>query len=288
MRAMGTAGQGSRGKWLGGMAWVFFTVIFSAVALGAQPSWDGVKPVLPQPALKVGEGLAVTLGDGEVRLYGEAQREAPMGGLAKLVWMRLEGAQWSTTNVQFRCQGASTSTVCRIGGGHGRVGVGRALQEDCDLAFLAWIQATQAQWKKDYGDDAGRVRLEEAFAPFLGRRLPPGEGLSPLTPAWVGDGDLLRTSPDAFLRWLMEPDKAEVITFGRRFLSGFWGEVKDLVGKEGWWFMTATAPVPGVPSVTSAWVAGGRGPMLVVFHLPRGKGKPEGLARLREILGLKS
>jgi hypothetical protein len=210
-----------------------------------------------------------------------------MGGLAKLVWMRLEGARWSTMNVHFRCQGSPTSTVCRVGAGHGRVGVSQALQADCDLAFLAWIKTTQGEWKKDYGDDAGRVRLEEAFAPFLGRRLPPGDGLPPLPPAWVGDGDLLRTSPEAFLGWLMEPDKAEVITFGRRFLAGFWGEVKDLAGKEGWWFMTGTAPVSGDPLGTSAWVAGGRGPVLVVLHLPRGKGKPDGLARAREILGLK-
>lgn len=270
-----------------GRARVLLTVFFAALWLVAQPSEAGLKLVLPQPVLKAGEGLALTLGDGKVQLYGEARTEAPMGGLAKLAWMRLEGSDWSTTNVHFRCQGSVASAVCGKGVGHGRVNLGGALQEDCDLAFLAWIAASQARWVQDYGEGGGRLRMEEVFRPFLGRRLPPGEGLPPLTPAWVGHGDLLRTSPEAFLRWLMEPDKTEVITFGKRYLAGFWVEVKDLFGKEGWWFKTGTAPVPGDPSATSAWVAGGRGAALVVLHLPRGKGKPEGLARMREILGLK-
>jgi hypothetical protein len=129
--------------------------------------------------------------------------------------------------------------------------------------------------------------MEEVFLPFLGRRLPPGDNLPPLTAAWVGDGDLLRTSPEAFLRWLMEPEQTEVVNFGKRFLAGNWVEVKELFGKEGWWFKTGTAPVPGEPSATSAWVAGGNGSTLVVLHLPRGKGKQEGLTRVREILRLK-
>ena len=62
--------------------------------------------------------------------------------------------------------------------------------------------------------------------------------------------------------------------------------MKDLIGKEGWWFKTGTAPIPGEPTATSAWVAGGRGEAIVVLHLPRGTA-PEGLARIREILGSK-
>lgn len=243
-------------------------------------------PGLPVPVLRPGEGFAVTPGDGSVRTYGEAGREAPMGSLAKLVWMRLEGAEWSTRGVQFRCRGTGGGFACWKREGHGRVDLAKALSGSCNLAFLAWITDSRARWLQDYGADAARARLEEVFGPFLGARLPPGEGLPPLTAAWVGDGDLLRTSPEAFLRWLMEPDKGEVVTFGKRYLAGFWVEFRDLFGREGWWFKTGTAPVPGDPSATSAWVAGGRGSALVVLHLPRGRGKQEGLIRMREILGL--
>jgi hypothetical protein len=256
-----------------------------ALVLGAlvpQPS----PLAMPTPVLKAGEGFAVTLGDGEVHVYGEATKEAPMGSLAKLVWMRLEGAEWASRSVQFRCKGVAGPFTCWNREGHGRVDLGKALQESCNLAFLAWIAEVQVRWKADYGEAAARVRMEDVFLPFLGRRLPPGEGLPPLTSAWVGDGELLRTSPEAFLRWLMEPEQAQVVTFGKRFLAGNWVEVKDLLGKEGWWFKTGTGPVPGEPA-TSAWVAGGRGPVIVVLHLPRGRGKQEGMARIREILGLK-
>ncbi|BDU69674.1 hypothetical protein GETHOR_17750 [Geothrix oryzae] len=245
-------------------------------------------PDIPKsPALQPGEGFAITLGDGEVRVYGEAGREAPMGSLAKLVWMRLEGSDWASQGVRYKCTGAAGSFHCWNREGHGRVDLGTALKESCNLAFLAWIGDAQMHWRQDYGEAAARVRMEEVFAPFLGRRLPPGDLLPPLTPAWVGDGDLLRTSPEAFLRWLMEPDKAEVVTFGKRFLAGYWVEFNALFGKEQWWFKTGTAPVPGDPTATSAWVAGGKGSAIVVLHLPRGRGKQEGLVRIREILGLK-
>ena len=258
-----------------------------AMVLAAQPPRTGAEPAFPQPVLKAGEGLALTLDGGEVRTYGEARREAPMGGLAKLVWMRLEGAEWSSGGVQYRCKGADGPFVCQEPGGHGRLDLGRALQADCDLAFLVWIHASGRRWVEDYGEDAARLRLEDAFRPFLGRRLPPGNSLPSLSAAWVGNGDLLRTSPEAFLRWLLEPENAEVVTFGKRYLAGYWAEFRDLFGQEGWWFKTGTAPVPGDPAATSAWALAGRGQALVVLHLPRGRGKPEGVTRLREILGLK-
>ncbi|WP_306591839.1 hypothetical protein [Geothrix sp. 21YS21S-4] len=253
-----------------------FLLSFGAVA-------QTVAPPVPAPTLKAGEGLAIALGEDEVRTYGAARTEAPMGDLAKLVWMKLEGADWSARGVRFRCGGAP---ACREPKGHGRVDLAGALQRDCDAAFLAWIGESSTQNTELYGPEGARLRVDEAFGPFLGRRLPPGDRLPALTAAWVGRGDLLRTSPEAFLRWLMEPDRTEVVTFGRRYLAGFWVEVKDLLGKEGWWFKTATAPIPGDPSRTSAWVAGGRGPILVVLHVPEGRGEREGMARIREILGL--
>ena len=242
---------------------------------------------LPALALKPGEGLALAFEGGEPRSFGEARAVTPMGGLAKLVWLRMEGASWSSGGVKFRCAGAAGSLACGGAPGHGTVTLAKALQEDCDLAFLAWISGAQGHWLQDYGPEVARYRLQEVFEPFLGRRLPAGQGLPVFTASWVGDGDLLRTSPEAFLRWLLQPENAEVATFGRRLLAGYWVEVNVLLGRENWWFKAALAQVPGAPSVTSAWVAGGRGSTLVVFRAPRGTSQPAALARLRELLGLK-
>jgi len=258
-------------------------VLLSAIGLLAQPSSALPQAMLPAPILKPGEGLAIAF-DTEVRTYGAARAEAPIGGLAKLLWLRLEGSEWAAQGVIFRCTGSSS---CGLPKGHGRLSLGRALQVDCNPAFLAWIAESRSRWEKDYGEAIARIRLEEVFAPFLGRRLPPGEGLPAFTASWVGDGDLLRASPLTLLSWLLEPDKPEVISFGKRHLAGFWMEVKELFGKEDWWCKTATAMVPGDPSATSAWAVGGRGPVVLVFHMPRGKGQPEAQARFREILGLK-
>ena len=255
----------------------------AALVLGAQPAPAEMRA----PALRPGEGFAISLAGGEVRAYGEARKEAPMGSLAKLVWLRLEGTEWSSRNVQFKCTGKAGPFVCWNHEGHGRLDLGKALRESCNLAFLVWIAGAQDEWRAEYGEDAARARMEDVFGPFLGRRLPHGEGLPPLTAAWVGAGDLLRTSPEAFLRWLMEPEQSGVVNFGKRFLAGSWAELKDLAGKEDWWFKTGTAPVPGEPAATSAWVAGGHGSTLVVLHLPRGRGKQEGLVRIHEILKLK-
>lgn len=252
-------------------------VLLAALALAAQPRPEAG---LPAPVLRPGEGLAMAF-DADVRAYGEARSESSLGGLAKLVWLRMEGADWSSQSVIFRCAGAAG---CGGPKGHGRVSLARALQEECDQAFLAWIDESRKRWLQDYTEAPARIRLEEVFAPFLGRRLPRGEGLPAFTAAWVGDGDLLRASPLSFLLWLLEPDKAEVLTFGKRHLSGFWVEVKDLLGREDWWFKTATAPGPAAS--TTAWVVGGRGSVVVVFRMPDGKGRPEGLARLRQLLGL--
>lgn len=239
------------------------------------------------PVLKPGEGLAISLADGPVQLYGEATKEAPMGSLAKLVWMKLEGAEWASQSFRYRCTGTAGPYHCWNQEGHGRVDVGKALAESCNLAFLTWAAHSAEGWVKDYGEGAARMRMEEAFEPFLGRRLPPGDTLPPLTPAWVGDGDLLRTSPEAMLRWLIDPMRSEVIAFCKRYLAGTFIEFNALFGREPWWFKTGTAPVPGEPGATTAWVAGGRGSTVMVLRIPRGRGKQEGLARFKEIMGLK-
>jgi hypothetical protein len=249
----------------------------------AQPAAVEIKP----PILRPGEGFAMTTGHDDVQVYGEAQKEAPMGSLALLVWMRMEGADWAAQSVRFVCTGSVGTFTCTNHETHGKVDLAKALGDSCNLAFLTWIAHAETRWKTEYGEAPARVRMEEVFAPFLGRRLPVSDALPVLTPVWVGEGDLLRTSPEAFLRWLMEPEQGGVVSFGKRYLASYWVEFKNLMGKEGWWFKTATASVPGDPTATSAWVAGGRGEALVVLHLPRGRGPQEGMVRLREILGLK-
>ena len=259
----------------------------AARPLAAQPAPAQPEGVKPAPVLKPGEGLAMSLEGGDILTFGEARAVSPMGGLAKLVWLRVEGSGWSTGSAKFRCQGAAGSLTCGTPSGHGTVSLAKALEEDCDLAFLAWIAEVRARWLKDYGPEVAWYRVVEVFEPFLGRRLPANASLPVFSTPWVGDGDRLRTSPEGFLRWLLQPENAEVAAFGRRMLAGYWAEVSALFGKENWWFKTATASVPGAPGATSAWVAGGRGSTLVVLHIPRGKGRPEALARMREILGLR-
>jgi hypothetical protein len=260
-------------------------ILLSTVILLAQSA--PVPMTLPVPVLQPGEGLALTLGDGEVHTYGEAQKEAPMGSLALLVWMRLEGSEWASQSMRFKCTGTSGPIACSNRAGHGKVDLRGALQEDCNLAFLNWITMSQAGWKADYGEAAARVRMVDVFAPFLGRRLPQGDALPALTGAWLGDGDLLRTSPEAFLRWLMEPEQSGVLSFGRRYLAGFWVDMKNLMGQEDWWFKMGTHAGPGEPAAACTWVAGGRGMALVVLYLPHTRGKEEAGARIRKILGEK-
>jgi hypothetical protein len=250
-----------------------------ACALTAAPA----APPPPAPPLQPGEALALAGPDGEVYLFGEASREYPMGSLAKLAWLKLEGASWSAMGVQFNCTGSWNGYNCWLRKGHGKVDLAKALQESCNLAFLAWAQGSVSGWLRDYGEGAARVRLEDAFGPFLGNRMPPGEGLPRLDPAWVGDGDLLRTSPEAMLRWLVDPAQDETVRLCRRLLLNF---RQTTFQDQVWWIKTGTAPVPSDPGSTSAWAAGSNGSVTAVLHLPRGKGKEDGLQRFRTLMGV--
>ena len=226
-----------------------------------------------EPRLLPGEGLAVACA-GEARAYGEAGREAPMGSLAKLVWLQREGRGWEAGGVAFVCRGTWGGRTCWDPTGHGRVDLAKATRVSCNLAFLAWAGESLEARRRLQGESAARAGLEADFGPFLGPRLGPGEALPALTGAWVGDGDLLRTSPEAFLRWLADPARAALRGQCARLL-------KD---RDGWWVKTGTAPVPGDPGATCAWAAGGDGATTAVLRLPRGKGKREGLARFRALL----
>jgi hypothetical protein len=198
-----------------------------------------------------------------------------MGSLAKLVWLKLAGAQWESEGRRFRCTGHWQGQACWNREGHGEVDFPRALHESCNLAFLAWARELVAGWARRDGETAARARLEAAFRPFLGDRMPAGEGLPALGTEWVGAGDLLRASPDSMLAWLRAPAQSGLRALCARNLRD--ADVK------GWWVKTGTGAVDGDPDATSAWAAGSDGTRILVLHLPRGRGKAEGLARFKTL-----
>ena len=256
-------------------------LLASGLLLQAQPA---AEPPLKLPPLVAGEALAIGMPDGNVKVQGDATRESPMGGLARLVWMKVEGANWATTDVRFTCTGRLGELVCTKPKGHGRMTYGRAVAEGCDLAFLAWMPSAMATWRADYGDEVARSRMEEAFGPFLGNRVPKGETLPAPSAVWLGAGDLLRASPDRLVRWLMEPERAEVLTDARRYLSGFMTEFRALAGKESWWYMPMEV---GSDRAHAVWVVGGRADSVVVLRRMGPEGIPAGLARFKALLDAK-
>jgi hypothetical protein len=254
----------------------------AAVLLTAGLSAQAPAPQGPQ--LEPGEGLAIGQGE-QTAFYGEADREYPMGSLAKLVWLRMEGTEWAAIDARFTCTGELNGVHCWKREGHGKVDLGKALLESCNLAFLAWARWSVQRWSRESGEGSARVRIEEGFRPFLGNRMPAGDTLPQLGPEWIGDGTLLRTSPKAMLAWLMDPLNEGLSDQAMRYLR----PVRGLFSRSGedWWMKTGTAPVPGDPGATSAWVAGSDGVRYAVLHLPRGRGKAEGQARFKALMGIK-
>jgi hypothetical protein len=228
-----------------------------------------------------GEGLAMAGPTGAIQLFGEATRETPMGSLAKLLWMRLQGAEWAALAVEFECKGKWNGHHCWLAKGHGHLDLGTALRESCNLAFLAWAQMSAERWRHDDGEGVSRSRLDAVFAPFYGSRLKAGDSLPPFGLEWIGDGDLLRASPAAMLKWMLDPNQGEAMNQCRRHLQGSVGTV---IPDPSWWAKTGTAPVQGFPGETCAWVAGGNGHITCVLRLPRGKGRSDGLARFRTLM----
>jgi hypothetical protein len=256
---------------------IFLGLLLTVSGLAQAPS--------AAPQLQPGEGLAVAGPDGVIHLYGEAKQEAPMGSIAKLVWLRLEGDDWAAQDLIFKCKGQMGAYHCWLPKGHGRVDLAKATQESCNLAYLSWAQLSAARWKVILGEGAGRARFEETFSPFLGNRLPPGDTIPEMTPEWIGDGDLLRTSPEAMLQWLLDPNQELLLIRCRRLLlSAFAEQFND----SAWWMKTGTGPVLSDPSATSAWVVGSNSRIVAVLHLSRGRGKAEGLARFKTLMGMPS
>ena len=235
------------------------------------------------PALRPGEGLAIAGPDLEVHAYGAAAQEQPMGDLAQIAWLRLEGEEWAARDVQFKCTGTMGAFHCLLPKGHGRLNLKKAIQESCQLAFLGWILDSAQYWRHEYGEGAARARLVDVFAPFLGRRLKAGENLPEFGLEWVGAGDLLRSSPEALLKWLLDPAQSELLYRCRRLMLDFLTETYQT---EAWWIKTGTAPVPGEAGATSAWALGSNDAYTVVLHLPKGTGKTEALARFQAIMAI--
>ncbi len=263
----------------------FLASLLVCALAGLAPALRGGPPAksVPAPPLLPGEALALAGPDGTIYTFGDTTREEPMGSLAKLVWIKLEGMQWEAMGVMFDCKGEWQGCKCWLPKGHGKVDLAKALQENCDLAFLAWGQMSAQIWLHDYGDGAARVRLEDTFGPFLGNRMPPGEGLPEITSAWVGYGDLLRTSTEGMLAWLMDPAQDQALRAYRRLLLSF---KQSTYNPNAWWIKTGTAPVLADPGSASGWAVGGNGQVLAVLHLPQVKGKDDGLERFRAILNI--
>ena len=259
---------------------ILFAFSVSALALAQAAK---VPPALT-PVLLPGEGLAIAGPTGLQKGYGESKVEAPMGSLAELLWLRLEGDDWGGRQVAFKCKGEWNGFHCWNPKGHGRVDLAKATSESCNLAFLFWAMQSVEGWKHDYGEGAARLRLELVFKPFLGNRLPAGDVLPVITPAWVGEGDLLRTTPEALATWMADQDQEELRNRFKRLMGGaFDGWI---IKGAPWWFKTGISKVSGDTTVNTIWVAGSDGESTVVLHLPKGRGPTEGLARMKEILHL--
>lgn len=235
----------------------------------------------PAPPLLPGEALTLAGPDQEVYRYGDTATEGPMGGLSHLVWVQLEGDGWASADMQFKCSGTMGPFHCTAPKGHGRVDLTKAMMTSCNLAFLAWANHSAQRWQLDYGDGPARTRLLEAFQPFLGNRLPEGDDVPELNMAWFGEGDLLRTSPDALLRWLMDPGQEFAVRLYRRCLLNVYDETFK---QNPWWIDAELTPVPGAPGQSQGWAVGGNGLIIAVLRLPPGSTRQQAQERFFAIL----
>ena len=231
------------------------------------------------PALKPGEGLAFASLDGKTELRGEASIVGPMGDLAGLLWLRLEGYDWSSRRVSYKCSGRDGDLSCTSPKGHGRVDLGKAFERNCRLAFLAWIKQSAALWSRLEGDAAARIRLQESFAPFLGPRWPKGDKLPVFDLHWVGEGELLQASPVALATWLADPAQDTVSGLFKRYGSGFFeGDMGD---DRGWVYVGHA----GSAGNWTTWVAGGQSGHAAVLRMPGELDRAAALRRFREAVG---
>ncbi len=232
-----------------------------------------------KPALLAGEEMGVGSSREGVKVFGESIRAHPMGMLSKFVWLRLQGTDWEARGLRFRCTGTWEGVSCSNAKGHGRVDLGKAVKAGCDLAFLAWGRMGVDGWSQESGEGSARLRLEEGFRSFLGRRMPTGDGPPKLGLEWVGEGGLLRGSVQEILDWMLEPAQEGLAQQARRYFGHL---IQDPIGD--WWI--AAGPSEG-PGDSGTWVFGSNGASYVVLHLPAPIPKVEALARFRALLSLK-
>jgi hypothetical protein len=253
-------------------------LVLGAALLAAPPRKKA--PPVPPPLLP-GEALALATPDHEVFCFGDAASESPMGGLSHLVWTQLEGEAWLSDDVGFRCVGKAGPYHCSYAAGHGKVDLQRAMLVGCNLAFMGWARSSAERWAIDYGEGAARTRLLDSFGPFLGRRLPDEEGVPELNMDWFGEGDLLRTSPGALMRWLVDPAQEAALRLYRRLALTFYDET---FGKNVWWIDPELAPVTGAPKTFQAWAVGGNDLVVAILRLPPGSTRAEAQARFTAIM----
>ncbi|HJV48561.1 MAG TPA: hypothetical protein VJ549_04720 [Geothrix sp.] len=232
-----------------------------------------------KPTLGAGEALGVGSFREGVKVYGEAARPHPLGLMSKLVWLRLQGTDWEARSLRFRCTGALDGIRCTEAKGHGRVDLGKALREGCDLAFLAWARMSVNVWSQESGEGSARLRLEEGFRPFLGGRMPTGDGPPEVGLEWVGAGALLRGSVREVLDWMLEPAQEGLAQQARRYFGSL---IQDPIGD--WWI--AAGPSTGSDEA-GTWVCGSNGTTYALLHLPRVMPRAEALARFKALLSLK-
>lgn len=231
------------------------------------------------PALRPGEGLAFATLGGTPEFRGEASRESPLGDLAGLLWLRLEGFEWSSRRVTYKCSGRNGELACTAPKGHGRVDLAQAFERNCRLAFVEWIRQSAGLWSRLEGDAAALLKLEEVFGPFAGPRFPKGGKLPPWGLDWAGEGDLLRCSPAALAAWLADPSQDAVSGLFKRYGSGFFEG--DLGDDRGWVYVGHA----GTGAAAWTWVAGGQSGHAAVMRIPEILDRPAALRRFREAAG---
>ncbi len=232
-----------------------------------------------KPALAPGEEMGVGTAKDGVKVFGTALRPHPLGMLSKFVWLRLQGADWEARELRYRCSGTLEGISCSNPKGHGRVDLGKALKEGCDLAFIIWGRLAVDTWSQESGEGSARLRLEEGFRTFLGRRMPGGDDPPKLGLEWVGEGALLQGSLTEILGWMLEPAQEGLAQQARRYLGNI---IQDPIGD--WWIAAGPSAAPGE---AGTWVVGSNGLAYVLLHLSGPTPKAEALSRFKTLLALK-
>lgn len=224
------------------------------------------------PPIKPGEAFLTLDGDGKMHGWGDVKTERPLGEMAKLVWLKMAGADWASLDVYWDCR----NPACQPPKGHGKVDLKKAFREDCDDAFLFWANWERKDWVEQQGEGITRMQLVSTFGPFLGNRLPKDGPLPEFTPEWMGRGNLLQSSPEAFMAWLADSSSQGVLTQCREFLTGFFTVTFDT---RKWWFK------PGVCS-QGTWVLAGDGKSQALLFIPMPETSKDAVQRMKEVLGL--